>query len=394
LTISARAYGDSDSTEIDARSGQLYRMARRRDGRYSVDVLVKRWVVPHRNVEDVFHDMVKEIAVDRLRLLREVSFGAQVAEEETGELAEYFVETDQWLRIFGGEVDVIRGHKGAGKSAIYLLLSTRTDELFDKGILLISAEKPRGTPVFKDLVIEPPASEAEFIGLWKLYIVVLIAQRMKEFEIKGTSADQLYMSLGDQGLLDSKADLTRIFRIVKEYAKRWFNQKAIETELKFDSQTGLPTGLVGKITPGEPSSELREKGFVSVDRLLELANVALQSVELHVWVLMDRLDVAFAETHQLERNALRALFRVYLDLAGHDWIKLKIFLRSDIWTRIVEGGFREASHITRVVALEWTPEALLNLVIRRLLKNTQESQFLFTKPSGKLACFACPAARR
>jgi radical SAM superfamily enzyme YgiQ (UPF0313 family) len=24
----------------------------------------------------------------------------------------------------------------------------------------------------------------------------------------------------------------------------------------------------------------------------------------------------------------------------------------------------------------------------------QESQFLFTKPSGKLACFACPAARR
>jgi hypothetical protein len=107
---------------------------------------------------------------------------------------------------------------------------------------------------------------------------------------------------------------------------------------------------------------------VSVDRLLQLANFALGSVKLHVWVLMDRLDVAFAETHELERNALRALFRVYLDMAGHDWIKLKIFLRSDIWSRIVEGGFREASHITRVVALEWTPEALLNLVIRRLLK--------------------------
>jgi hypothetical protein len=312
---------------------------------------------------------MKEVAMDRLRLLRELSFGAQVAEEETTELADYFVETDQWLRIFGGEVDVIRGHKGAGKSAIYLLLSTRTDELFDKNILLINAEKPRGTPVFKDLVTEPPASEAEFIGLWKLYIVALIAQRMKEFDVKGTAAERLYKSLEDQGLLDARADLSRMFRMAKEYARRWLTPKAIEAELKFDAHTGLPTGVSGKITPGEPTSELREKGYVSVDTLLQLANSALGSIKLHVWVLLDRLDVAFAETHELERNALRALFRVYLDMAGNDWIKLKVFLRSDIWGRIVEGGFREASHITRVVALEWTAEALLNLVIRRLLKN-------------------------
>ena len=51
-----------------------------------------------------------------------------------------------------------------------------------------------------------------------------------------------------------------------------------------------------------------EKGYMSVDRLLQLANSALGSVKLNVWVLMDRLDVAFAETHELERNALRALF--------------------------------------------------------------------------------------
>ena len=81
--------------------------------------------------------------MDREALLRSLSFGAQVAEEETNELAEYFVETDQWLRIFGGEVDVIRGHKGAGKSAIYLLLAARDNLLFDKNILLVNAEKPR-----------------------------------------------------------------------------------------------------------------------------------------------------------------------------------------------------------------------------------------------------------
>ena len=40
--------------------------------------------------------------MDKLQLLRDASFGARVAEEETAELASYFVETDQWMRIVRG----------------------------------------------------------------------------------------------------------------------------------------------------------------------------------------------------------------------------------------------------------------------------------------------------
>ena len=103
--------------------------------------------------------------------------------------------------------------------------------------------------------------------------------------------------------------------------------------------------------------------------LADLANGALTAGRYYVWVLFDRLDVAFFESHDLERNALRALFRVYRDFAAHERVKLKIFLRSDIWRRIVEGGFREASHIVRVAILDWTPASLLNLIVRRLLSN-------------------------
>lgn len=307
--------------------------------------------------------------MERLALMRALSFGAQVAEEETAELATYFVETDQWLRIFNGEVDIVRGPKGAGKSAIYSLLTAKADELFDKKILLVTAEKPRGTPVFKELEADPPTTENQFIALWKLYISTLIAQELQEFGISGSSASELNRRLAEQGLLEAGFDITKIFRVVKDYASRWLNPQAIEAELKFEPSSGVPTGIAGKITPSEPTSELRAKGYASVDTLSTLANQALESAGYKVWVLLDRLDVAFAETHDLERNALRALFRVYLDFLQHDHIKLKIFLRSDIWTRIVEGGFREASHITRVAALEWKPDNLLNLVIKRLLKN-------------------------
>ena len=58
-----------------------------------------------------------------MQLLKKISFGARVAEEETNELGNYFVETDQWERIYNGEIDVVKGDKGAGKSAIYSLLS-------------------------------------------------------------------------------------------------------------------------------------------------------------------------------------------------------------------------------------------------------------------------------
>jgi hypothetical protein len=84
---------------------------------------------------------------------------------------------------------------------------------------------------------------------------------------------------------------------------------------------------------------------------------------------LDRLDVAFVENEELEQNALRALFRVYLDLLGSQNLKLKIFLRTDIWNRITKVGFREASHITRHVTISWDRASLLNLIVRRALHN-------------------------
>jgi Fe-S cluster assembly ATPase SufC len=87
----------------------------------------------------------------RIDLLKKLSFGVQVAEDEVNEIASYFVETNQWARVAKGEIDIIRGEKGAGKSAIYSLLMTKTGTFFDQGILLVAAENPRGGTVFQGL---------------------------------------------------------------------------------------------------------------------------------------------------------------------------------------------------------------------------------------------------
>jgi hypothetical protein len=302
--------------------------------------------------------------VDRLKLLKAITFGARVAEDETAALQQYFVETDQWERIFGGQVDVVRGTKGSGKSAIYSLLDSKSNELFDRRVLLTTAENPRGDTVFSDLVTAPPTTELEFIFLWKLYYVSLVAAKLKEFDIINAEAKQLFSALEDAGILDANFSLKRIFLKVRRYVL----PKSIETSLTVDPNTMLSTAT-GKITLNEPSSEAEDAGALSVGTLAALANDALERAGYTVWVLFDRLDVAFIENGGLEKNALRALFRAYRDFSGHDRLKFKIFLRSDIWTRIMEGGFREASHITRIVDLEWTPPSLLNLIVRRAISN-------------------------
>lgn len=308
--------------------------------------------------------------MSKLDVLKKISFGQRVAEDEVAELARYFVETDQWTRILGGEVDIIRGEKGAGKSAIYSLLIMKTDDLFDRKTLLVPGEKPRGTPVFSSIISNPPINETEFVALWKLYILAIIAQKMRDFGISDTNATKVYKTLETARLMEREYDLSGILRAVQDLAKKIFHSESIEAGVQFEPNSGIPTGFTGKISFREPNDKMRDAGVQSVDTLLRLANSSLEASGYKVWVLLDRLDVAFAETHDLERNALRALFRAYRDIADLDYIEIKIFLRSDIWKRITEDGFREASHITRFVEIEWNTASLLNLVMKRLLSNT------------------------
>lgn len=304
----------------------------------------------------------------KAEILQNLSIGSRVAEDEGEELSRYFVETDQWRRILAGEVDIVFGPKGAGKSAIYTSLVDRDDELFDRGIIVVAGEKPRGTPAFTDIVADPPTSESEFVALWKFYVLGLLDQVVEEWSVDGEKARRVRDALVAAGLAPAPGGLRGRVQRAREYVGRLLRPEAIEAGLKLDP-AGNPTGITTKITLREPSAAEREQGIVTVDELIGLCAEVLEAAELTVWIVFDRLDVAFAESRTLEANALRALFKVYLDLLDIDAIRLKIFLRSDIWRAVTQEGFREASHITRELTINWTEASLLNLVVRRLLQN-------------------------
>lgn len=319
-------------------------------------------------------------------VLAMTDFGHRVAEDEVDALESYFVETDNWNRLISGEIDVVYGPKGAGKSALYSLLVARTSDLFDQNILLVAAEKPRGTPAFRDLVVDPPATELEFTNLWKLYFLSLLCGAFEEYGIENEEAAQLQQILEASGLVKGKKSLQALVQTAFDYVKRLLRPEAVEGGVSIDPATQLPTGFNGKIIFGQPNDKARSAGIESVDNLLELANTSLKRYEKYkVWLLLDRLDVAFADSVELEQNALRALFRVYLDLLDFEHIKLKIFLRTDIWDRITKGGFREASHITKHVTVFWDRSSLLNLIVRRALHNSAICKHFGVNPTDVLS---------
>jgi hypothetical protein len=182
---------------------------------------------------------------DRKHVLNELKFGDRVAENEAALLRRYFVETDQWKRVKSGEVDVVYGAKGSGKSAIYALLEDNASELFDRSIIYVAAENPRGTTAFQDLITDPPTSETEFVRLWKLYFLSLLGKTFDEYGISNKRCDEIVHTLRDQGLLEKRFSLGQLFSAAAKYVRRFAKPKSVEVAATQSEKTG--TGFTVKI---------------------------------------------------------------------------------------------------------------------------------------------------
>jgi len=297
-------------------------------------------------------------------LLESLAFGKRVAEEEP-HLEKYFVETLLWRKILRGEVDIVYGMKGSGKSAIFHLLTTGRD--IPTGVKIIPAENTRGAPVFNAIKTDPPPSETQFVYLWKLYILSLIASDSEILKTLKIEHSDLATELSSAGVIDE--DKGEILKKVLKY-------------LKYIDTIGIAKILEVKL--GSPESAEKR---INVDRAMDVLNRILSKEEKIVWVLFDRLDSVFDDNSNLEENALRALFKTYRDFSKYDHIKLKIFLRTDIWATLTSKGFREASHIIQCATIEWSEVNIVNLIVRRLLSNPGLVVFYNVTPEQILASY-------
>lgn len=303
-------------------------------------------------------------ARDALQL---ISFGTSVAEFDE-DLENYFVETETFRNVIGDNGDIVAGDKGTGKTAIYRILKRnyRAYPMLEE-VEIVDAFNPTGDPVFQRLTYGPDLGEDQYRTFWKAYIFSLVGNWLLDIyeptyteELKSLKDTLDYLGL-------SATDVTpeTIFGNLHSLVRRLTRPESVQIGMTV-TETGMPV-----VTPAVQFGEDKVEGEeIYNGDYLRVLNRAIDSVDLKAWVLFDRLDEAFSGRPEIEVPALRALMRTYLDLANLDNIRLKLFIRKDLFRKITAGGFVNLTHINaRRIDIVWDDEDLIDMVVRRALLN-------------------------
>lgn len=303
-------------------------------------------------------------------ILSLMDLGNSVAEYDKN-LESYFLETQPFSLLISQNKDIVSGDKGTGKTAIYKVVISKYRnyaELSD--VEVVPAFNPMGSPIFQKLNTKVALSEVEYIKLWKAYIFALLGNWILGIynEEENTKLGTLHNILVGLDLRTSDDSPRTVFdKIIGKIGSFFFWKKA-EVEFSFDLNGKIT--IQPKVEFGKPEQSVVKE--VPIESVLILLNSCLEDLGITAWVALDRLDEAFQGLPEVEIPALRALLRTYLDMNEFNNIKLKLFLRRDLFRRITGSAFVNLSHVNaKKVEVYWNDDDLKNLLIRRIRQNSQ-----------------------
>lgn len=328
------------------------------------------------------------------KVLQALDLGSAVAEYDQL-LKQHFVETSVFRKVVEDQVDVVAGDKGTGKTAIFLILSERYASYAElNDVEVVPAFNPAGTPIFQRLLETETLDEDQYISVWKVYFLSLAGNWILNFFGEDLTDDmkQLDQLLKRADLRSADETPETIFaKLINRLKKLIPSITGIETSASATPE-GIPilTGklLFGSATDDSASKDATAGDTVRPDDALAILQRILGSNDFKIWLVVDRLDEAFQGRPVVERPALRALFRTYLDIAGLKNIRLKLFVRRDLFARIIVGGFVNLTHINaRKVEISWDDEDLKDLLDRRLRGSEQFVELLNADDDSSEALF-------
>lgn len=307
--------------------------------------------------------------------LAQLTLGASQAENELKDLAGYYISTNEYLRAERGEVRLVVGRKGSGKTALFLQLRDRKRR--DKSNIVLDL-KPEGYKLlrFKE-ELEPLLSagtlEHTFTAFWEYLLLLEVCYKLlekdKERHLRDHTLYEAYRRLAQAYAADeyvSEGDFSeRTATLVQQISADYVAKVGDDIGVKLSN--AQLTDLVYK----HDVSRLRQ----------EVHGYLLQKGE--VWFLIDNLDKGWP-THGIREDDL-VIIRTLLEATrklerefSKDNIPAHtiVFLRNDVYELLI-GETPDRGKESKAV-LDWTdPELLRELVRRRIVFNGLEQTLEF-----------------
>lgn len=308
--------------------------------------------------------------------LAELSIGDSVAENEFQTLGEYYLRTDEYKRAARGEVNMVVGRKGTGKTALFSQL--RNDKRANVRNIVVDL-KPEGYQLIrlKEDVLDYLAEGARthlitalFEYIFYLEICYKLLEKDREKHMRDGQLYEPYRKLLDVYKTGSASE--------GDFSERLLG---LSQQLIQDFRLRFGTASNQRLTTVEVTELIHKRNIRDIRETLS----AYLAFKESVWLLFDNLDKGWSP-HGLTTGDVMIL-RCLIDAArkiqrelqadGHDFHCI-VFVRNDVYQLLLDAS-ADYGKESRAV-LDWTdPDLLREMLRRRLIRNSLPGEIPFNR---------------
>jgi hypothetical protein len=306
-------------------------------------------------------------------ILERISVGDSTAENEMTTLDSYYLQTDQFLRASRGELNLVVGRKGAGKTALFIRV--RDTVRSDKRNIVVDL-KPESYQLvkLKDEIMEHLAEGSRqhlITAFWEYLILLEVAYKLLEKDrsshrfnhnIRDIYEELEGIYLGSEG--GSEGDFSeRIMKLSDQLAERYL--------LRF-----------GDADDTRVSAEVLTEILYTHDlkRLKDLVSKYLEHKD-NVLVLFDNLDKSWstAGVDNIDAITIRCLIdagrKMERDMQKRSLsFRCIVFVRDDVYQYLMENTADYGKEMRGT--LDWSDPDLLRELLRLRLVSKLDSDFV------------------
>lgn len=272
-----------------------------------------------------------------------------------------------------GHKNIVLGERGAGKSALFKLVAegkykfdTSSNEKTRKQLIVAIdddlnylAISNAIETIFIDRTKRP---HGKFRFLWEIYILSRVIERLAE-------------EYGwDNEIQTLQEDFGEVLGVPKD---KKFRIQDLFTHFKYSA--GVKADQSGAFTPTfsiEPAKDAQNNNIEITDHKIaafrDRVRRCIKTKRAVVIVMVDKIDDFVVDLeYQEQKKSIQALLECSQAIRFPE-LKLKLFLRSDLYKRLdfEKNGYDKIS--TQVVRLEWRTEDICEFVARRLMYNYEK----------------------
>jgi hypothetical protein len=305
-------------------------------------------------------------------VLQDFDFGDAEAQMD-GLLLDCAVSTAPMAEVLADKKDIVLGYRGTGKSALVRLLAEgrlrfKTTGALRSTVLALNEEFP--FRLIADMLGRSKISEKNqklnSRVVWELLVIYRALQHIKEQVV---DADlQLVSDLKDlESALGVAPHKPNFFEVLMSTKKTI----GVKIDANAPSETNFYAGL--EPVPIEQHQE-QPISLKLVDYKRHLEKF-LQERGITLYILFDRLDDFVAqEDYETQRLLMHGLLTTQQDYRHrYRHIKVKAFIRTDLFRKLDISDFGADKILTRCIYLAWTPSAIKQFIATRVAANLMQS---------------------